>query len=226
MKRILLSVLIAAACVLAPAAPAFASDPVQVFDLFNASIIDKYGNTPMKYMATSGVPSGEVSIPANGKQMWIADRHASGDVVFSKGNWPILIATDADWGVTNNVSNFRAEIGTWDGSKFSGLPLSSSPVMYHDHFEFQAKSIPVGGMQINRDTYLAIVIYNDDPNNSHVVWTGHEYDQISYLSCIKTPRSDPGYPLPESGSIILLGGGLFGLGGFMLVRSRKLAHSI
>jgi hypothetical protein len=235
MKRILLSVLIVAALVLALAAPAFADDPPnnsQVWYLNSNTMNDKWGNSEL-YMSTTGTPNGSINVPQGASKMWIADKVALADVTFPNDQWAIRFGTDASWGWTYDpangmpVSNFKVEIGYWDGASFTVFAMDSNPVWYSSHYESQFQAVPELGQTIPQDTYLAVVVTNLN-GTAHPIYTGYQIKTNGsyYFSCLTSPQTDPGYPLPELGAIILLGGGLLGLGGFMIVRRRKASQAV
>ena len=185
---------------------------------------DRWGNSEL-YMSTTGAPSGSVGIPAGTNKMWIADKIALADVTFPNDMWAIRFATDQDWGQTASVDNFRTEIGYWDASGFTVLAMDSSGVWTDGYYECEFKGVPDAGQTIPVGTYLAVVVYNDS-GVGHPIYTGYQIDPPTgsyYYSCLASPQSDPGYPLPELATGILLGAGILGLGGFMVIRHRRSA---
>ena len=69
-----------------------------------------------------------------------------------------------------------------------------------------------------QDDYLALMIENND-SGSHTVYTDGR-------SSLKSPDTDPGYPVPELAAGILLAVGLAGLGGYLGLRRRNGTESI
>ena len=205
----------------------------QVWYLYNTTANDKWGNSEL-YMSTTGAPSGSVGIPAGTNKMWIADKIALADVTFPNDMWAIRFATDQDWGASDNGGNFRTEIGYWglnpaypSGPQyiFTVLAMDSSGVWADGYYECEFKGVPDAGQTIPVGTYLAVVVYNNG-GVGHPIYTGYQINPPKgsyYYSCITSPQSDPGYPLPELATGILLGAGILGLGGFMIIRHRKLA---
>jgi hypothetical protein len=197
-----------------------------IWYLYSDSMTDKWGNTEL-YMSRTLFPDGSTNVPAGGSQMWIADEIAQSNVTFPNDNWIIRFGTDEEWG--NNQAggpNFTVDIGYWDGSTFTTMAMVSTPVWYNGYYENQFQVVPEEGQTIPKDTYMAVVVNNGD-DSDHPIFTGYKYtvNGDAYYSCVATPQSDPGYPLPEIGAVILLGGGLAGLAGYMLIRRRKASHT-
>jgi hypothetical protein len=231
MKRILLALAVVLVLCLVLAIPAAASGPgPRTWYLYNTTQNDKWGN-PELYMSTSMTPSGSVAVAAGTSKMWIADQIALADVTFPNDAWAIRFGTDADWGNGDaSIPNFDAQIGYWNGTVFTALPIGdNSPVYSMGYYEKQFRSVPPTGQTIPVNTYLAVVLTNHS-NLNHPIYTGKWIPDTApnsqYFSCLLSPQSDPGYPLPELAAGILLGAGVLGLGGFMLIRRKKAAHTV
>jgi hypothetical protein len=214
-----------------PSGPIIKKNPhSQVWYLYNDTLTDKWTNTEL-FMSTTGNPTGSVDIAAGSAKMWIANKIALSDVTFPNDAWVIRFGTDADWNLGSKGDNFKAEIGYWgkDSSNnvvFTPLPMSYiTPVFYAGYYEMQFQSVATGGQTIPKDTYLAVKVTNSS-SSMHPIYTGKWIPDTTgsqYYSCVTSPESDPGYPVPELGAGILLGAGLLGLGGFFLIRRRKTA---
>jgi hypothetical protein len=171
-----------------------------------------------------GTQSGQVIVPTGEQAIWVADQMAMADVTFTNGDWVVDLVTDADWGVLGDLC--FVEIGQWDGAAFFQLLPSGS-------YSFTYDFIPIGGqvglvkvvvqtgaLTVDDGKWLAVRITNQDPNpNGHIIYTGEK----EFASCVSSPQTDPGYPLPELATGILLGAGILALGGFILFRRRKSA---
>jgi hypothetical protein len=161
--------------------------------------------------------TGEVSIRSGDTLTWIADEAAESGVTFPSGAWKIEIATEADWGT--NGSNCLATFGMWNGSvytPFTTLNLvsvgwSSGSVAYNFKLDKQ-----LGSMTIPTGSFLAVQITNND-SKKHTIYT----DETEKASCVTSPQTDPGYPLPELAAVVLLGTGLLGLALFVFIRRKK-----
>ena len=157
--------------------------------------------------------TGNVTIAANRSVVWIADQAAVSDVTISGGIWKIKLYTltyiedeDLDARIGYYDGNFN-EIETWGKSIVTGHALIQ--------WEFQ-----VDPATIEEGHYLALQIINND-SEDHVILTGEKGPSGYARSCLKSPDSDPGYPLPELSSAIILGAGLIGLVGYLGIRRRK-----
>jgi hypothetical protein len=161
--------------------------------------------------------------------IWIADQAAGADVTFSNGNWVVDLVTDSDWNTQSQ--NCIVEIGQWDGAfqVFSGTMtgLKFSYAYIHDNPDPALDDSLVGIVQVSYQTSaetvysgnrLAIRIKNEDTNlTQHIIYTG----EGDFASCVSSPQTDPGYPLPELATGLLLGAGVLAIGGFILIRRQK-----
>jgi hypothetical protein len=230
MKKFVLVLSIVLVLCLALAVPAAAAGPhSKIWYLFDTTMNNSLG-TPQLYMSTTGSPTGEVMISPGATKMWISDKVALANVTFPNDAWTIRFGTDMDWG----PGNFVAEIGYWNGTIFTVLPMVGTPVFYANHYEMQFKAVPSIGQTIPVNTYLAVTVFNNSPAGTnglagiHPIYTGTwlpDRTGSQYFSCLTSPQSDPGYPLPELGAGILLAAGILGLGGFIIVHRRKAVHS-
>ena len=222
MKKVILSILFAAVLVLALAVPAFATAPPpptphsQIWYLYDATMANKWGNTNL-YMSTTGTPVNSVNVLAGTSKMWVADKIAQANVTFPNDNWVIRFGTDKDWGKTSSIANFQVDIGYWGKNPaypsgpmfiFTTLAMSKSPVWFNNHYEAEFQAVPPGGQVVPKNTYLAVVVHNNS-GADHPIYTGFKiYKQDGswsyYYSCVTSPQSDPGYPLPELATGILL----------------------
>jgi hypothetical protein len=164
--------------------------------------------------------------------MWVADQIALADVAFPNDAWVIRLATDSNW-----AYEMTAEIGYWNGDVFTPLPVNTQFNNYDNNFAVEIEFVPVGGQVIPEGTYLAFRLGFNSSNNgfvpetvgdveSHEIYTGKQLETPNgsyYYSCVTSPQSDPGYPLPELAAGVLLGAGLLAIGGFMFIRRKHAA---
>jgi hypothetical protein len=161
--------------------------------------------------------TGEVPVSAGGTVTWIADEMAKADVTFSSGTWKIEFSTEADWGIEGN--DCVVTFGKWSGGVY--VPFATlvkvetvwdeDGIIYIYKLEKQ-----IGAQTVPEGNFLAVQITNND-SVDHTVYTG-EYEKAS---CITSPQTDPGYPLPEMAAGIMAGLGLTGLTAFILIYRKK-----
>ncbi|HSW58922.1 MAG TPA: hypothetical protein VLH15_10990, partial [Dehalococcoidales bacterium] len=201
MKRIITVLSMVVILSLMLAMPAMADDNPQVWQL------DAEITTAGFQMEKNGGPgddgqTGKVIVGAGQSVVWIADQVALADVTFSSGHWKLDLVSDADWG--NQADLLYAEVGQWDGTTFQMLeddvdtkvvtPQSPPGVLI---VELKVQS---GALTIDNGKWLALRVTNNS-NNDRIVYTGEGKE----ASCLTSPNTDPGYPLPELAAGILLG---------------------
>jgi hypothetical protein len=160
--------------------------------------------------------SGQVNFTSGQTIVWIADQVAQTDVTFTSGGWKVELITDSDWGVGGDQCTVA--IGYWDGifnplatyTKISDydVDFAGNKTIFKLNKQLSSIKIPVG-------TYLALEVTDDD--GDHIVYTG----EGDLASCLTSPQTDPGYPLPELASAILFGLGLSGLAVYIVIRRKK-----
>ncbi len=138
------------------------------------------------------------------------------DVTFSGGAWVLELATESDWGF--DASDCDIDVGEWNGgftafttSKVTSVEWSSSGTSYIVKVTVQA-----GSETVHTSKYLALQITNND-SSAHMIYTA-EGDKAS---CLRSPQTDPGYPVPEIAAGILFALGLGGLGGYIAIRRKR-----
>jgi hypothetical protein len=166
--------------------------------------------------------TGSVVLASTASAMWLADEAAVYDVTFVSGAWVVELATDADWGTNGNACTI--EVGEYDGTSFTAFSMALNSVLeWNEATRSYILRVEVqsGSETIYTGNWLAIKVYNKD-RVSHTVYTGEFED----ASCVRSPQTDPGYPLPEIAAGILLAGGIVGLVGFMAIRRKKTSTTI
>ena len=155
--------------------------------------------------------TGSVAVAAGSSVVWLADKAAVCGVTFPGGSWYIQIKTDSDWGTQGNQS--EANIGGWNPT--DGWYDISTTTIYkiHHNDNILELKLQAGPATIYQGDYLALEIKNND-SVSHLVYTDGG-------SALRSPATDPGYPVAEVVSGVLLGLGLVGLAGFAGWKRRK-----
>jgi len=159
--------------------------------------------------------SGTVTIAsgASNGQVWCADEAAATLVTFGAGgDWIVKFKTDANWGAKCMV-----EIGyctaAGGASSFTAFPLvgafQGSTGSYVLSWQFNANSVGVA-----KGDYLAVKITN-------LSGSSHTVECCSGCSFLDGPCTDPGYPVPEMATSVLLGAGILGLVGYAYVGHRR-----
>ena len=154
--------------------------------------------------------AGTVPVADDGSETWIADEATTVDVGFPAGTWTGHITFDA----TSLDTTVRVWVGKWDGSIFTPSAADEyADVSGSSDFSFSASPFTVPETK-----WLALKIEDYDAvvdTDTVVVSVG---GNNSYLT---SPSSDPGYPIPELPTIILIGAGLACLGGYIIFMRRR-----
>ncbi|HSW58356.1 MAG TPA: hypothetical protein VLH15_08145 [Dehalococcoidales bacterium] len=218
MKRIIMVLSIVMVLCMLLSAPAMAFQPGRQVWLLDSSM-----SGANWVMEKSGGPNdngqtGQVSLDAGASAIWLADQVAQANVTFTAGSWGLTLVTDSDWGT--NGDKCLVEIGQWDGASFISEVSTTAQITYtvSGLTNIVKLNIQTAPVTIANGNWLALKITNNDIK-THVVHTGDSKHNSNLLS----PQTDPGYPLPEIATIILLGAGVLGLGGYILLRRRKAA---
>jgi len=190
------------------------SDTTELYNLqgYTSQQIWYLDSTGHPVMEINGIQSGEIGIPANSAVIWLTDQSTNSDVTFMSGTWTVRLDTlcnrSGDVGLLAQVGDYNP-----DGGIFT--PFNTTPEIGYYNGEIRI-TINTGGT-VNKSHYLALRIYDSAASGTpprRIITDGSSY--------LISPLSDPGYPLPEVLSGVLLGMGLVGFGIFMFVR-RKLS---
>lgn len=166
------------------------------------------------YKGVTDKTEGSVLIGASESNIWISDETASTDVTFASSTWTGRVAfTSAPTG----AHTFTVETGSsTDGSDFTAGGPDATLTGNGDATVF-SYTTDAASFTVPNGEYLAIKITNNSGSGYNVT-TG----LIS--SYTNAPSTDPGYPIPELATIILLGSGLICLGGYLIFKRRMKSY--
>jgi len=167
------------------------------------------------YKGVTNNEEGSVEIGAGGSNVWVADQAATVDVGFPAAAWTGQVVFTSAPSAGPPAHTFTIEIGNAEagGSNFQeGGPVATltgdgSTMAFTYTTDATSLTVP-------NTKYLALRITNNS-GSGYTVATGEAW------SYINSPSSDPGYPIPEPSTIILLGIGLTILAGYFVCHRRK-----
>ncbi len=141
--------------------------------------------------------------------IWLSSNAAVNNVTFPDGQWEVNFRTDDDW-----TSYLTVLVGEFDTEISEFIPFSTVLVSKtYDDTIVNVKLNTTASNTVYADNYLALKIQNDNSVMNYV-YSGPN-------SWLKSPPSDPGYPLPEIATGILLAVGIGGLGSYIAVRRKR-----
>jgi hypothetical protein len=163
--------------------------------------------------------AGGVTLNPGQSFTWLSSATAEAEVVYNPGTWTLLIHSPQDWAAKPTIC-----FGEWDGSAFTSQkygPLQVTAASYDDNnYTYTIEFTDVPQITIGEGHSLALQITND-ANSAVTIVTCNRVGG-AYL---EPPAPKPNWPLPELSTVLLLGFGLLGLGGFVLVQKRR-AHPL
>jgi len=157
------------------------------------------------YKGDATQTAGTVSIANYTYKIWSADEAATVNVPFPAGDWQGLVTLSA-----GKSNAFDLEVGTLVGGTYTpyGRNMFTAGGTGVETFTIGSSefTVPSGA-------YLIFVIYNRGTTLG--VEVGQNYGWV------KSPTTDPGYPIPELPTIILLATGLAFLAAYLGLKRRK-----
>jgi hypothetical protein len=169
---------------------------------------------PPEVMQKVDISTDKVRVGAGQSNIWVADEIALGNVTFC-GNWIIEIerCTHSD----NWTEDCTALVGTWEAGIDGGFtPFDTTGFIRSNPSEFIIKiEFETGCNTVPQGHYLSLEVTNNDgPWLDHDIYTDGD-------SILISPSNNPGYPMSEIATGVLLFAGLIGLGTFIGIRRRK-----
>ena len=156
-----------------------------------------------------------VRIPggAGASKRWYADEAATVDVPFPSGSWmgPLYFMSPPPAG----TDKIRVEVGYMPGFNYYGsqdLSPNGTQTLFFINFTSAEFTVPQGSYLSYRVTNL---YYGASPPDIDVDTGGGSQSSIA------SPSTDPGYPVSELPTIILLATGLVGLAVYLGFKRRK-----
>jgi hypothetical protein len=170
------------------------------------------------YKGSNSGTTSSVSISDSSSVLWIANDVASTSVSFSAGSWSATIYGIASTGLPPESTTIA--MGVWSGSGFTGHGSATLSEGSATSISCEAFSVPSG-------QWLAISITDSGSNGlvNPSIECGNPGTPPLNLdatdqSIVSSPLSDPGYPVPELSTLVLMGSGLV-VGVGMLAYSNK-----
>ena len=165
---------------------------------------------PHEVMQKAYVSTDNVTIGAGQSNIWVTDEIAVNEVTFS-GNWVIELRSCTDSTVWREY--ITALAGIWDPVADNFTPFGDVGFIREYPTPNIIRIIHKSGWNtIPKGSYLALEVTNNDGSDHDICTDGDAF----MMSC-----SDPGFPLAEIATGVLLFGGLLGLAAYIVIRRRK-----
>ncbi|NIA11620.1 MAG: hypothetical protein GWP10_18345 [Nitrospiraceae bacterium] len=166
------------------------------------------GNNNTMYKGSQSGGTSGVKIYSGNSVIWVANQSAQCDVGFARGNWNGRLKKP--WRTRSKP--FNVAIGVWDGSSFTSYGNMDGDFGGGKDNAFF--TILASQFDVLEGQYLAFNVTNTGSRNFTIVTK-------CGLSHVKSPCSDPGYPVPELPTLVLVSAGLLMLVGYVYMGRRN-----
>jgi hypothetical protein len=161
----------------------------------------------------------KISLVSGGHVWFYADQVTDCNVTFPNGTWNVsywVKAADADKGmqVTTRLHGINST-----GAKLSGSPYAEGNYTITSKFseEVTGFSNPAGFTIPEGGRFAIEILWDSDASLSLELYCNRVAEDASQVT---SPTSDPGYPIPELPTVLLLGLGLLVFVGYVRLRRR------
>lgn len=155
--------------------------------------------------------TGYLSIAGGSSRVWAADEVAQTNVTFTYATWEGEVILESTIGQDQLVT---LTLGYIDGTGFHGITPIQNWRSDAIKTTISIYITPDSCFTVQSDQYLALKIDNASGNDDLKV-------RIQDQSHLASPGTDPGYPIPELPTIVLLATGLVGLAAYFGLKGRK-----
>lgn len=166
--------------------------------------------------------SAEITIAGQDTHYWIANESVEvGSIDFGDNPWTLDILCSADVAVTGTVQ-LDVRLGVIDAGEFTEIPGAENSVGCEGgelggSTEASLSLEPSNPMEMETDQYLALEVVNTDSDDIEpidvFVTIGGAQDGTEY-TVLHSHDNDPGYPVWEAASFLLLASGIIGVAGY------------
>jgi hypothetical protein len=162
------------------------------------------------YRDDTGKDSDTEEVAAGNSQYWMLYEPAGGDITFTAGTW----TGNLEFSAAPPSGDFATVwVGHYDGVDWTAV--SSQTLNQSGSDTNFAINIAASEFTVYDGDYLAMRFKNDHGSESVTLKLGSDFSYIS------SPASDPGYPVPELPTVILVGSALAALTAFIVLRRRR-----
>jgi hypothetical protein len=168
-----------------------------------------------KIMSKTQTSDDHVAFTSTETMWWYADNAAECDLTFGAGSWSLHLYHDTmddesgEVGETITADIYKVKA---DGTATRIATGSNTTVSGQTETIFTCS--PLGNQDFITGDRLAVRI---SWSSTDTLWI---YYSSAKPSTLKSPSSDPGYPIPEPSTLVLFATGLFTLAGYVLVSRR------